>query len=241
MKLPKKCYKPFPKLLIKRILFFICNVIVLTSCMSRNVSDQAMVAHRIIHKEIIYIDPGHGGKDSGTLNDPKWSEKNLNLVTSKLLKEQLEQLGYQAVLTRGGDEFLSLKERVALANSNRASLFVSIHYNHSPNANAQGVEVFYFNKGDTSRIQHSKSLADSVVSRIAKHTGAKNRGAKKGNFAVIRETEMPAILIEGGFLSNHEEREKVENAHYRYYLTWAIACGIDAYLKSASSIVLGAI
>lgn len=196
-------------------------------------SDQDTIALRpkIIHKEKILIDPGHGGKDPGTLSDPLCTEKALNLMTAKLLQEQLQKLGYHATLTRSDDTFIPLKDRAEMANSKKADLFISVHFNHSKNHQAQGVEVFYFKEGPEKRMRASKMLAQQVIQRVIKHTGAQNRGVKQGNFAVIRETQMPAILIEGGFLSNEKERAKIENPQYRHFLTWAIACGIDAYIK----------
>ena len=185
--------------------------------------------------EVIVIDPGHGGEDFGTHSNskPRYQEKSLNLATSMQLKAYLEQLGYQTIMTRKDDVFIELSERAQFANGKKPTLFVSVHYNSAPSKDADGVEVYYFqNDEDKKRVSESKKLAQSVLKGVIAQTQAKSRGIKHGNFAVIRETKMPAILIEGGFLTNDEEMEKIKNPAYIKQLAWGIAKGIDAYLQS---------
>lgn len=182
----------------------------------------------------VVIDAGHGGKDHGTHSEKHhYHEKHLTLLTARLVQQYLEEMGYETILTRDADTFVELSKRAQLANALNANLFVSIHYNFSDSPEADGIEVFYF-KSDTpnSRLVASKALGQEVLSRILKHTGANSRGLKTANFAVIRETQMPAILIEGGFLSNPNERAKIKDPDYRCYLAWAIARGVDAYLAN---------
>lgn len=184
-------------------------------------------------KKTIVIDAGHGGKDTGTLSEKLgYEEKKLTLTTSRMVRNYLEELGYETVMTREYDTYVPLTSRAELANSLKAHLFVSIHYNHCPSVEADGVEIFYYKdeknpKAD--RLVQSKKLGEIVMSRIVKHTGAYGRGIKTANFAVIRETKMPAILIEAGFLSNPSEREKIKDPQYLRYLAWGIAKGIDSY------------
>ncbi len=187
-------------------------------------------------RELIIVDAGHGGKDAGTSNKKdRYEEKVLTLETAFLISDALKQLGYKTLLTRSNDIFLPLETRAEIANSVNADLFVSIHYNFSSSASAEGIEVYYYKENkspNSSRITQSKELAGEVLKKVIKNTGAESRGLKTENFAVIRETKMPAILIEGGFLSNPKERERLHDPRYLQELAGGIAHGVDQYLKT---------
>ncbi len=181
---------------------------------------------------IIVIDPGHGKEDNGH-SEGAFHEKYLNLSTSKLLNQYLTQFGYRVIMTRKDDSFPSLEDRSSLANEKRAAVFVSIHYNSAPNVSADGIEIFYYhdNKNNKSRSSKSKQLAQSVLDNVIHFTNAKSRGIKNGNhLAVIRNTDMPAILIEGGFMTNVSEFEKIKTPSYQKSLALGIARGIQEYL-----------
>lgn len=189
----------------------------------------------VVHKGLIVIDPGHGGHDVGTqsVSEPRYLEKSLNLVTAQFVRSYLQQMGYQVFLTRQSDVFIALDKRAELANAKKPILFVSIHYNSAPSAKAQGVEVFYYNSADNKqRMMKSKRLAQVVLKRILAETKAKSRGVKQANYAVIRETKMPAILVEGGFVTNEAELEKLKNPDYLKKIAWGISQGINEYLKN---------
>lgn len=186
------------------------------------------------YEEIIVIDPGHGGEDRGTasLTNPKYHEKYLNLSTARFLRDYLKQLGYKTILTRNDDTFISLSDRATLANQAGSNLFVSVHYNSAPSREASGIEVFYYNaEKEKERARASKELASVVLKNVIDNTQAKSRGVKHGNLAVIRETQMPAILIEGGFMTNQEEMDRIKDPVYVKSLAWGIANGIDEYLR----------
>lgn len=182
----------------------------------------------------IVIDAGHGGTDLGArAKFPFCEEKRVCLQTARLVKKYLDQLGYHVVMTRNTDAAISLSKRVEIASQARSSAFVSIHYNSSRNPIAQGIEIFYFDsKEEKTRAQSSKKLADSILPRLLRRTQAISRGVKKGNFYVIRETSMPAILIEGGFISNPTERALLKSRDYQEKIARGIADGIDQYFKS---------
>lgn len=183
-------------------------------------------------KGLIIIDPGHGGDDFGTHSHgkPTYHEKYLNLTTAETLKKFLQQYGYKVVLTRTDDTFISLENRAVFANDKKAKLFVSVHYNSAPNRDASGIEVFYYrNDKDKSRTAQSKILAHCVLDKVIKNTKGKSRGVKHGNFSVIRETRMPSILIEGGFLTNADEMKKLNNPAYLKAIAFGIAQGITDY------------
>lgn len=191
---------------------------------------------KVIKLEKVVIDAGHGGKDTGAHSEKNhYLEKQLTLQTARLVQQYLNEMGYQTFLTRDTDEFIELSSRAEFANSLKADLFVSVHYNYCSSPEVEGIEVYY-HKGDknslTPRLSASKCLGQEVLARVIKHTGAQSRGVKTANFAVIRETQMPAILVECGFLSNPEEREKIKDTTYRCYLAWAIARGVDVYLTT---------
>ncbi len=184
-------------------------------------------------QKVIVLDAGHGGEDFGTssLGSPKYQEKYLNMSTTQMVKNFLQQYGYKVVLTRTDDTFISLDNRAKFANAQNPILFVSIHYNSAPSKEAEGIEVFYYrNEDDKTRMVKSKALAQAVLDKVLRNTNAKSRGVKHGNYAVIRQTTMPAILIEGGFLTNSSEMEKLKDAGYLKNLALGIAQGIQDYL-----------
>lgn len=206
--------------------------LLLTSCShaSREELPSAALPKRLA--PLIIIDPGHGGKDHGTesAKKPPYIEKQLTLETAELLQRDLRGMGFRTLMTRECDQFISLEERYALANRMKAELFVSVHYNAAPSKTASGIEVFYFQgEKEEGRARASKRLAELILKESALRTGAKARGAKKGNYAVIRETKMPAALIECGFLTNAAERERLLTRDYRKKLAAGIAHGIRDY------------
>lgn len=186
----------------------------------------------IPQKSLIVIDPGHGGHDVGTqsISKPRYQEKSLNLVTAQFVKGYLQQLGYQVYMTREDDTFVALEKRAQLANERKPALFVSIHYNSAPSAEAQGVEVFYFQSKDE-RMSKSKQLAQAVLKNVIGHTKAKSRGVKHAKYVVIRDTNMPAILVEGGFVTNEAELQMLKDPTYLKRLAWGVVRGIEEYLN----------
>lgn len=186
----------------------------------------------LVQNFFIILDPGHGGHDIGTqsISKPRYQEKSLNLVTAQFVKSFLEQLGYQVLMTREIDKFVSLEKRAQIANEKKPTVFVSIHYNSAPSAQAQGIEVFYY-KEKKNRSFRSKKLAQAVLKNVVTQTKAKSRGVKQGNYAVIRETTMPAVLIEGGFVTNETELQNLKDPTYLKKLAWGIVRGIEEYLN----------
>lgn len=182
----------------------------------------------------IVVDIGHGGTDRGAkANQPYCEEKKLCLLTGRLVKQYLDQLGYRVIMTRNTDQFLPLKKRVEIASQARANIFVSVHFNSSRSPQAHGIEVFFFDsKENKTKAAASQKLADSVLSRVIRRTHARSRGVKKGNFYVIRETKMPAILVEGGFISNSDERKQLKSRAYQEKIAQGIADGVDQYFKA---------
>lgn len=217
-------------------------LLALAGCTHHHQPHPPLIVHRDPLKEVkpvktvwVMIDPGHGGEDFGThsLTPPRYQEKYLNLATSYMVQDFLKELGHKSVLTRQKDVFISLEDRALLANREKPTLFVSVHYNAAPSTQADGVEVYYFRSAeDKQRTADSKKLAEMVLNKILFKTQAKSRGVKHGDFAVIRETDMPAILVEGGFLTNEGEMEKLKDPMYLKRVAWGIAEGIHQYLSN---------
>lgn len=226
-------------------------LVALTGCSSsQSCNDDTLVAsnykghnphrsHSLSKRRIkIVIDPGHGGDDYGTYSNekPRQHEKYLAMSTSLMLKDHLEKMGYTVIMTRGSDIGVPLKGRVKIASRERAHLFVSMHYNSAPSTKASGVEIFYYRpKKVNSRSKESAKIAESVLARVLQSTKAKSRGVKHGNFCVVRDTTMPAILVEGGFLTNSTELKKVKNPRYQNEVARGVAEGIDDYITKNPS------
>lgn len=181
--------------------------------------------------EIIVLDAGHGGKDYGTMNKALgYDEKSLTLSMTIAVQNHLKRLGYRSVLTRGSDVFVTLGKRASIANGLKAHAFVSIHCNHSENLEALGTEIYFYDKGQHDKTTLSEELGKKVLLFMEKAGIMRSRGVKAGNFSVIRETVMPSILVETGFLSNPGERAKLLNPIYRASIAKGIAEGIHTFL-----------
>ena len=214
------------------LLLFICFASpLMTSCSQGAKVDVAAAqsnAKPTQNKQLIVIDPGHGGFDIGATVQSV-EEKALALQTATLVKKYLHDMGYRVILTRSRDTFISLKKRTQIANDTKSKLFVSIHFNAFKGTNVKGIEIYYYNKGSQWRQKASKKLAQLVLDGMIAATGTNSRGVKTGNFHVIRESNMPAILIEGGFITNPQERSHLKDKKYVEKMSQSIAHGIDKY------------
>ncbi|MFA5577791.1 MAG: N-acetylmuramoyl-L-alanine amidase [Tissierellaceae bacterium] len=182
---------------------------------------------------IIVIDAGHGGKDPGATSVAKRYEKDFNLAMALKLNKKLEELGYNTVMTRDTDVFVDLYERARIANDSNADLFVSIHGNsHSSNSHA-GIQVLYcpaFNSDFKEVDQHP--FAKSMMTALLEGTGAIDKGIiQRPNLVVLRETKMPAVLVEAGFLSNSAEEKLLFTESYQNKIIDSIVKGIENYLE----------
>lgn len=181
----------------------------------------------------VVIDPGHGGKDSGAIAEDKTTEKALNLRVAPRVESMLRERGYNVIMTRTTDEFIALSERAAIANRNNADIFVSIHFNSAGSASPYGIEVLYASENDVELKKDAGDqtlLAREVLNAVLKETGANSRGIKnRPELAVLRRTNMTACLIEGGFMSNPDELEKLKSDSYLDKLANGIVKGIENY------------
>ncbi|MBN2259410.1 MAG: N-acetylmuramoyl-L-alanine amidase [Clostridiales bacterium] len=178
---------------------------------------------------LIVLDPGHGGKDPGAIGKITGVyEKVLALKTSLILKKELEKEGFKVYMTRSTDEYISLYERANLANELGADLFVSVHINATTNINVSGVEVLY----SPYTTMHSDVLATDIKNYLVRDLGAIDRGiVQRPNLIVIRETKMPAALVELGFLSNAKEEALLLKESYLEKAALAVKKGIIEFLE----------
>jgi N-acetylmuramoyl-L-alanine amidase len=179
-------------------------------------------------RQLVAIDAGHGGPDVGATRNGIY-EKDIALAISKQLGRILQQMGYAVTYTRTEDIDLDLEPRVQIAESARASAFVSVHVN-SLDANASqvnGVETYHAPSASL-----GKNLAELVHQQIIASTGANDRGVRSARFHVIIKTSMPAILVETGFITNPAEASRLVDSAYQERMAEAIARGVDQFLKS---------
>jgi len=151
-----------------------------------------------VDNKLIILDPGHGGKDVGAIGYSGKYEKDLVFDITNQLKTALENEGYTVILTRADDSYISLEDRVNIADRTNAFVFVSIHANSVASSSVEGLEIFKFYGSDN-------KLAQNVLDSILRQTGQVNRKVKEAGFYVIKNTLMPAILVETGFISNPQE------------------------------------
>lgn len=183
----------------------------------------------ISSEKIIVIDPGHGGKDSGTISVNNNYEKDINLEIGKKLYKKLTSMGYKVILTRETDEFVDNNHRADIANENKAEIFISIHGNAMENNNSiNGTQVLYY----PNREGANSTLAQIILDEMVKDTGALDKGiVGRKDLIVLNQTKMPAIIIEYGFLSNEDEEKLLLTNSYQDKVVGSIAEGLKKYFN----------
>jgi N-acetylmuramoyl-L-alanine amidase len=176
----------------------------------------------------VVIDAGHGGYDRGGIPGQRVSEKDMTLDVAQRLRKVLEASGYRVVMTRNSDVFVPLGTRCAIANSNRNAIFVSVHFNSATRRGASGIETYFYSRD-------SLSLASAIHHYVSGGAPSENRGVRRRGYYVLRRTNMPAVLVECGFLTNPTEAAYAQSASYRQKLAEAIAAGVTKRNSVASS------
>lgn len=191
--------------------------------------EKAAIVFEEEDKIIIWLDAGHGGKDVGSDIEAVY-EKEINISIVNKIAEYLEEMDvedeYEIMFTRKGDKTVRLYERVDLVNKAKADLFVSVHCNSNEEEYVNGIETYYA-EGDG----QGKNLAQMVQDAMIEEVDAKDRGINTGNYVVLNHTNMPAILIETGFLSNGVEYDNLTDSDYQEKLAEGIAKGIVEFIK----------
>ena len=196
------------------------------------------------YSKTIFLDPGHGGRDSGAYYY-NVAEKDLNMQVYRKLRKKLEELGYKVLTSRDSDidvDFIT--ERSRMVNKTNSDIFISIHFNATSSAysRASGIQTYsYSDEPDypskinpywhnhPDRMSESKRLAAAIHSSLLAETGAKDAGLLERSFAVLRETAKPAVLLELGYMDNFAENQQIRDSHYQDKLVAGIVKGIQKY------------
>ena len=176
----------------------------------------------------VVIDPGHGGFDRGGIPRQRVPESMMNLDVAQRLRGILQSYGYRVVMTRDSDVFIPLGTRVAIANSYRDAIFVCIHFNATPRSSASGIETYFYSS-------QSLPLASAIHYYVAGGAPSANRGVRRRGFYVLRNTRIPAVLVECGFLTNPTEAQYAQSNTYRQKLADEIARGVRERSQVSSS------
>ena len=196
------------------------------------------------YSKTIFLDPGHGGRDSGAFYY-NVAEKDLNMQIYRKLRTKLEELGYKVLTSRDSDidvDFVT--ERSRMVNKTNSDIFISIHFNAtgSSYSKASGIQTYsYSDEPDypskinkywhnhPDRMSESKRLAAAIHSSLLAETGAKDAGLLESSYAVLRETAKPAVLLELGYMDNFSENQQIRDSRYQDKLVAGIVKGIQKY------------
>ena len=196
------------------------------------------------YNNIIFLDPGHGGKDPGA-SYYNITEKELNMQVYQKLRKELEGLGYTVLSSRDSDVFVDfVTERSRMVNKTDSDIFISIHFNATgnPASNKAGIQTYSYEEATgypskinpywhnhPDRISESNRLAADIHSSLLAETGAKDAGRLRSSFAVLRETNKPAVLLELGYMDNFDESQRIRDSRYQDKLVAGIVKGIQKY------------
>jgi len=217
----------FGKLIVPTVWFVVCIMVIF-------LIQPATVYALPLSRKVVVIDAGHGGFDPGMVSG-KVEEKHINLGIAQKLQTFLEQGGATVIITRLDDSSLGkgkssdMNARKLIANTSHADIFVSIHQNAYSSSNVKGAQVFYFNESD-----NSEKLAKLVQARLKEFVDPANKFSHKANsnYYVLKQTMMPAVLVECGFLTNSSERKKLTSEEYQEKVAWGIYLGIVDYFTA---------
>lgn len=184
-------------------------------------ADQSLSSNPLKGKTIV-LDPGHGGSDQGASSSTpsKSLEKNYTLKTAKELKKLLNKEGAHVKMTRSNDKYVSLDDR-----NIKGDAFISIHNDALDSSNANGVTVYWFK-------DKQESLAQTLNSAIQKKALLTNRGSRQQNYQVLRQTDIPAVLLELGYISNPTDVSMINDQLHRQVVEQAIVDGLKQYFSS---------
>jgi N-acetylmuramoyl-L-alanine amidase len=199
------------------LLLLLALAALLAGCVQRNIERRTF--------RTVVIDPGHGGHDPGANPRGVLPEKIWTLQVGLRLQKRLAQGGFYPVLTRTSDVFIPLDRRVSISNRQANAVFVSIHFNATRKRDIHGIETYYYTP-------RSADLAKLVHSNILRVPGAADRRVHTAPFHVIRKNAFPAILVEGGFLTNPAEARRIASPAYLNAFTERIYRGIVSYRGS---------
>ncbi|AYF84875.1 N-acetylmuramoyl-L-alanine amidase [Bacillus thuringiensis] len=178
----------------------------------------------------IFIDPGHGGKDSGASSN-NLVEKNWTLEVSKLINQNLRNYNCDVKMSRVSDVYVELSERARQANLWNANIFISIHVNAG---GGTGFESYRYLKTDDETLQMHTIVHQNIMKQISVYE-MKDRGMKTADFAVLRQTTMPAILLEAGFCDSSDIEKLKSNAYKQAFATGIVDALLEIFNLSSDS------
>lgn len=178
---------------------------------------------------VIIVDAGHGGQDSGGKNSSGMSEKDVALSIARSIQREGETNKIKVILTRNGDEPLTLDERIAVTNSHKADAFISIHSNFDPNVTSAGIECIV--SENNPRYNDSKRLADNLIQELETLKGISVNGILKSDFRVLSKNSIPAILLETGYLSNEKDYKYITDPENQKRISKSIIAAVVKYTK----------
>ncbi|USS85403.1 N-acetylmuramoyl-L-alanine amidase [Fructilactobacillus myrtifloralis] len=174
----------------------------------------------------IVLDPGHGGSDSGALSNSNQPEKRYTLALAQQVAARLRAAGTNVIMVRDHDQTVALKRRPGFATKSQANLFVSFHFDSSTvSGSASGFTTYYYHPG------HSKQLAQAVNQQLT-GLGLENKGVQFGDYLVIRDTTVPAVLLEMGYINNQTDFQKIKSKAYQQKVATEVTAGLNHYLKT---------
>ena len=196
------------------------------------------------YTKTVFLDPGHGGRDPGAVYY-NTNEKDLTMQVYKKLRKELEGLGYTVLSSRDSDVYVDfVTERSKMVNNTNSDIFISIHFNASgaPASNRSGIQTYSYEDdpgyrskinpywhNHPDRISESNRLAADIHYSLLAETGAKDAGLLQSSFAVLRETDKPAVLLELGYIDNFNENQQIRSDAYQNRLVAGIVKGIQKY------------
>ncbi len=228
------------------VLCIAAGAVILTDTVSKKPSPSGMVSilnNERIKDKLVVIDPGHGGDDFGAIypsdrTDPSLiqvKEKDLNLDISLKLYEMLQKSGIRVEMTRQDDRILTLDDRVNMANGEKAALLLSIHNNSALKGEANGTSTSFFSAGKKTQGIDSKRLAELLQNELLSQLQTSNSGIKELNIKVLRETIMPAVSVDVGYISNESDRKNLMDETFRLKAAQALYNGVISSLNEMVS------
>lgn len=216
----------------RRYLLWVCCMIICLCVFHQGRAAQTMLP---MAEKTIVLDAGHGGWDPGKPGQKGMDEQELNLAIVQKLQGYLEQGGARVYLTRGDELALGenksedMQVRKEITNTSGADLLVSIHQNAFPSSSAKGAQVFYH-----SQSEEGKALAHCIQESLRQRVDGENTRQIKANsdYYILRATQIPAALVECGFLSNQTEEARLNDEAYQDQMAWGIYCGIVDYFAA---------
>lgn len=185
-----------------------------------------------VSDKVIVLDPGHGASDGGAVGDSGTLEKDINLQIALRLQKLLEQTGATVIVTRADDNPIAdskrsdMHLRKDIKDTSDADIFVSIHMNKFPEAKYSGAQVFY------AADEKSKALGEEIQTSMRDILNPDNNRVAKSadkSIYILKESKIPAVIVECGFLSNPSEEQLLNQSEYQDKVAWSVYAGITAY------------